>query len=150
MIGKAIRVDVPTAQRGRGKFARLCVELDLSKSLILEFSIEGKVQSIEYECMSLLCLHYGRYGHVREACVDFLRMQREKGKAEVVEKEVMKEGEELEEVRRESPWKVVQNPWRQRRGRVVYGNVKASNRFEVLNSDRSEPARRSPLTEITN
>lgn len=65
-IGKAIKVDVPTAQRGRGKFARLCVELDLLKPLIPKFSIEGQVHSIEYECMNLLCLHYGRYGHVRE------------------------------------------------------------------------------------
>ncbi|KAI9123765.1 hypothetical protein K1719_005065 [Acacia pycnantha] len=39
-IGKAIRLDVHTAHRARGKFARMCVELDLTKPLIPEFSVE--------------------------------------------------------------------------------------------------------------
>ncbi|KAI9084939.1 hypothetical protein K1719_033112 [Acacia pycnantha] len=41
-IGKAIRLDVHTAQRSRGKFARMCVELDLTKPLIPEFSVKGQ------------------------------------------------------------------------------------------------------------
>ncbi|KAI9128644.1 hypothetical protein K1719_000127 [Acacia pycnantha] len=41
-IGKAIRLDIHTAQRARGKFARMCVELDLTKPLVPEFNVEGR------------------------------------------------------------------------------------------------------------
>ncbi|KAI9079323.1 hypothetical protein K1719_038724 [Acacia pycnantha] len=40
-IGKASRLDVHTAQRARGKFARMCVELDLTKPLVPEFEVNG-------------------------------------------------------------------------------------------------------------
>ncbi|KAI9124344.1 hypothetical protein K1719_004266 [Acacia pycnantha] len=40
-IGRAIRLDIHTAQRARGKFARMCVELDLTKPLVPEFNVEG-------------------------------------------------------------------------------------------------------------
>ncbi|KAI9126914.1 hypothetical protein K1719_002510 [Acacia pycnantha] len=41
VIGKAIKLDIHTAQQARGKFARMCVELDLTKPLVPEFEIEG-------------------------------------------------------------------------------------------------------------
>lgn len=89
-----------------------------------KFNIEGQVQAIEYECIGLLCLHCGGFGHVREACGEFLKIQKAKERSGVVEKEVVdervvKEGEEVP--MKESPWKVVQKPWRQRRNRFGGG-----------------------------
>ncbi|KAI9124632.1 hypothetical protein K1719_004554 [Acacia pycnantha] len=40
-IGKAIRLDIHTVQRARGKFAHICVDLDLTKPLVPEFDVEG-------------------------------------------------------------------------------------------------------------
>lgn len=127
--------------------------LDLSKPLIPEFSVDGQVQSIEYECMGLLCLHCGRFGHVRKACADFLKIQKGKERAGVAEKEVanemtVEEGEDLP--MKESPWKVVQKPWRQRRNKFGAGYLRAGNRFEVLKENDGEDKRRVPLHDITN
>ncbi|KAI9123555.1 hypothetical protein K1719_004855 [Acacia pycnantha] len=37
VIGKAIKLDIHTAQHARGKFARMCIKLDLTKPLVPEF-----------------------------------------------------------------------------------------------------------------
>ncbi|KAI9085242.1 hypothetical protein K1719_032765 [Acacia pycnantha] len=65
-IGKAIRLDVHTAHRARGKFARMCVELDLTKPLIPEFNVEGQVLSVVYESLNTLCQRCGKVGHKTE------------------------------------------------------------------------------------
>ncbi|KAI9118163.1 hypothetical protein K1719_010495 [Acacia pycnantha] len=59
-IGRAIRLDIHTAQRARGKFARMCVELDLTKPLVPEFNVEGEVLSVVYESLGMLCNKCGR------------------------------------------------------------------------------------------
>ncbi|KAI9098385.1 hypothetical protein K1719_025010 [Acacia pycnantha] len=45
-IGKVIRLDVHTGNRARGKFSRMCVELDLTKPLIPEGNHSGSRFSI--------------------------------------------------------------------------------------------------------
>ncbi|KAI9085210.1 hypothetical protein K1719_032843 [Acacia pycnantha] len=67
-IGRAIRLDIHTAQRARGKFARMCVELDLTKPLVPEFDVEGQVLSVVYESLGSLCKKCGRVGHTKEGC----------------------------------------------------------------------------------
>ncbi|KAI9102299.1 hypothetical protein K1719_023501 [Acacia pycnantha] len=69
-VGKAIRLDIHTAHRSRGKFARMCVELDLTKSLIPAFSVEGQKYIIEYENLSMMCTKCGWYGHNKESSKD--------------------------------------------------------------------------------
>ncbi|KAI9126442.1 hypothetical protein K1719_002863 [Acacia pycnantha] len=54
-IGKAIRLDIHAAQRARGKFARICIELDLMKPLVPEFNVDGQILTVVYESLSLLC-----------------------------------------------------------------------------------------------
>ncbi|KAI9084290.1 hypothetical protein K1719_033797 [Acacia pycnantha] len=78
-IGKAIRLDVHTAQRARGKFARMCVELDLTKPLVPEFEVNGQILSVAYESMNLLCNKCGWYGHFREGHEAFHRRKSEEG-----------------------------------------------------------------------
>ncbi|KAI9100189.1 hypothetical protein K1719_024407 [Acacia pycnantha] len=70
-IGRAIRLDIHTAQRARGKFARMCVELDLTKPLVPEFNVEGQVLSVVYESLGMLCKKCGRVGHNKEGCETF-------------------------------------------------------------------------------
>ncbi|KAI9097505.1 hypothetical protein K1719_025276 [Acacia pycnantha] len=70
-IGKAIRLDVHTAQRTRGRFARMCVELDLDKPLVPEFNVEGQVFSVLYECLGQICDKCGWVGHMKEGCDAF-------------------------------------------------------------------------------
>lgn len=67
-IGKAIRVDSNTLRAERGKFARICVELDLSKPVIGKVCIEGFWHKIEYEGLHIICTKCGCYGHRGREC----------------------------------------------------------------------------------
>ncbi|KAI9120451.1 hypothetical protein K1719_007484 [Acacia pycnantha] len=77
-IGKVIRLDVHTTNRARGKFARKCVELDLTKPLIPEFSVEGQTLNVVYESLGCLCNKCGRIGHNKEGCDAFHRQTTER------------------------------------------------------------------------
>lgn len=67
-IGTPLRVDVSTASAARGRYARLCVEIDLSKPLFSKFRLRKKVKRIEYEGIQVICFSCGRYGHRKEHC----------------------------------------------------------------------------------
>ncbi|KAI9091048.1 hypothetical protein K1719_028318 [Acacia pycnantha] len=77
VIGKAIRLDVHTAQRARGKFARMCVELDLTKPLIPSFCVEGRKLDVVYESLNSLCMNCGWYGHSAAVCESFHKSKAE-------------------------------------------------------------------------
>ena len=44
------------------------MEIDLSKTLLAKYSIQGKFYYIEYESIHLICFHCGKYGHTIEYC----------------------------------------------------------------------------------
>ncbi|XP_050231775.1 uncharacterized protein LOC126680661 [Mercurialis annua] len=68
MVGKVIRIDYCTESAERGKFARIAVEIDLMKPLVSHFSLDGRVQSVEYECLPRICFSCGKFGHTKEHC----------------------------------------------------------------------------------
>ncbi|XVF34417.1 hypothetical protein REPUB_Repub18cG0057300 [Reevesia pubescens] len=61
-IGKSMRIDWTTSHMLIGKFARMCVELDLTKPMVLEICIGGLWQRVENEGLRMLCFHYGSLG----------------------------------------------------------------------------------------
>ncbi|XP_019195851.1 PREDICTED: uncharacterized protein LOC109189694 [Ipomoea nil] len=67
-IGRTIRVDQATSLVSRGMFARICVEVDMRKPLISKFTYEGKVRTVAYEGMHLVCFSCGLYGHAKDGC----------------------------------------------------------------------------------
>lgn len=67
-IGKTVRVDLTTSKLSRGKFARLCVEVDVSKPLLPLFILKGTEYRVEYEGLHTLCFNCGRFGHVNSEC----------------------------------------------------------------------------------
>ncbi|KAH9734327.1 DUF4283 domain-containing protein [Citrus sinensis] len=68
IIGSIIKVDYNNESATRGKFARLTVEVALTKPLISQFFLDGKVQKVEYEGLPTICFGCGKYGHNHEAC----------------------------------------------------------------------------------
>jgi hypothetical protein len=113
-VGKTVKVDKNTWSHERGKYARLCVQVDLTKPLLAMFTIKGRKYNVEYEGLHMLCLTCGKLGHYKEGCP-------EKAKSPVTHRE---EGEyrssvdnqmnELVEGKGDGPWRVVQ---KQRRGK---------------------------------
>lgn len=59
---RPIRVDQATSLVSRGKFARIWVEVDITKPLLAKFMIRRKARRIEYEGIHLICFNYGVYG----------------------------------------------------------------------------------------
>ena len=62
-IGNVLRVDTHTASETRGRFARLCVQVDVNKPLATAILIGKFEQPICYEGIHKLCFVCGRMGH---------------------------------------------------------------------------------------
>lgn len=67
-IGRPIRADQNTGTTARGRFARLCVEVDITKPLLARFKLRKRVRTIEYEGIHLVCFGCGIYGHRQDEC----------------------------------------------------------------------------------
>ncbi|KAI9105088.1 hypothetical protein K1719_022804 [Acacia pycnantha] len=136
VIGKAIRLDIHTAQRARGKFTRMCVELDLTKPLIPEFNVEGQNLSVVYESLGMLCTKCGWFGHSRDGCAEFHRKNNGE-RMEVEGPESIHEEKKSNEGEKEL-WKTIQRTRYQRRVPVPVLPMKTGSRFSVLDKVRGE------------
>jgi NMD protein affecting ribosome stability and mRNA decay len=67
-IGSTVKVDKNTVMQEKGKYARLCVEVDLTKPLLAMFMIKERKYNVEYEGLHILCKTCGRFGHYSEGC----------------------------------------------------------------------------------
>lgn len=63
-----MKVDKNTLQQERAKYARICVEVNLTKPLLAMFTIKGRKYKIKYEGLHPLCLKCGKLGHYKEGC----------------------------------------------------------------------------------
>lgn len=43
----------------RARFARICVEVDLKKTLVPSFELHGRIYQVEYEGLHLICFYCG-------------------------------------------------------------------------------------------
>ncbi|XP_057418637.1 uncharacterized protein LOC130712838 [Lotus japonicus] len=59
VIGRPIKVDINTLSGDRGRFARICVELDLTKAVIGRICIEDFWYKVEYEGLHIICTKCG-------------------------------------------------------------------------------------------
>ncbi|KAF7838913.1 zinc ion binding nucleic acid binding protein [Senna tora] len=117
-IGKVLKIDANTTHQLRGKFARQCVEIDLSKPLLPQYCVHGRARKIEYEGLHLICFECGVYRHDLEHCPIYkARKEKEKQEKEGQNKsrseKIEDEGDE-----KYSPygaWMNVQKPRRNRR-----------------------------------
>lgn len=67
-IGSVLRIDANTVIGVRGRFARICVQIYLSKPLTRKILLEGVVQEVQYEGINALCFSCGQVGHRKEWC----------------------------------------------------------------------------------
>lgn len=52
----------------QGRFARLCVEMDISKPLVRKVFAGDRVQKVKYEKAGTVCFHYVHVGHMNNSC----------------------------------------------------------------------------------
>ncbi|CAN1180890.1 hypothetical protein LINPERHAP2_LOCUS35025 [Linum perenne] len=67
-IGRTIRLDLATSEGARARYARVCVEVDLTKPLLGKYMIGDRVFYVEYECLENICFTCGMYGHKMGSC----------------------------------------------------------------------------------
>lgn len=67
-LGTLLKIDNLTSIQSRGQFARICVEIDLTKKLIPSILVRGVVLKLEYEGLHVVCFACGRYGHKQDSC----------------------------------------------------------------------------------
>lgn len=68
LLGKTLKVDRTTELAPRGKFARLCVEIDVAKPLVPKIIVGSKIQKVEYEGLGVVCFSCRCIGHREESC----------------------------------------------------------------------------------
>ncbi|XP_061342218.1 uncharacterized protein LOC133288478 [Gastrolobium bilobum] len=77
LFGRTLKVDRNSLRKNelgdaviteRAKFARICVEVDLGKSLLSKFKIGNKIYQVGYEGIHLICFKCGVYGHRQDQC----------------------------------------------------------------------------------
>ncbi|PNX93227.1 hypothetical protein L195_g016378 [Trifolium pratense] len=68
-VGKPIKVDTNTMNVERGKFARICVEIDLNEPVVGKVWLKGYWYKVEYEGLHIICYSCGRYGHHARNCM---------------------------------------------------------------------------------
>ncbi|CAI0444922.1 unnamed protein product [Linum tenue] len=79
MLGREIKLDYHTLHQERAKFARIAVEVDLSKPLIPRVWLDGAWQYVEYENIPVVCFECGKVGHTSENCPSFCRSRQPDG-----------------------------------------------------------------------
>ncbi|XP_028756309.1 uncharacterized protein LOC114715614 [Neltuma alba] len=72
-IGRVLKVDRNTLRHTKGRFARICVELDLNSPLLPSIFINGIEKKIVYEGLHSICFSCGKYGHESDHCPSHLQ-----------------------------------------------------------------------------
>ncbi|PNY14345.1 hypothetical protein L195_g011025 [Trifolium pratense] len=69
-IGNPVKVDLHALWVEFGRFARVCVEIDLDKPVVKKVGINGELYRIHYEDshINAICTECGSYYHVRKYC----------------------------------------------------------------------------------
>ena len=67
-MGRPLKVDTTTLTADRGRFARVCVEINLNTPVVGKFWLLNKWYHVEYEGLHLVCAHCGCYGHLKRDC----------------------------------------------------------------------------------
>lgn len=78
----------------KGRFVRVCVEVDLNQPVVSRVGVQGNWYNIEYEGLHIICAQCGCYGHLLKDCPikKSATMEEEKGSGdqkqqlEVIEK----------------------------------------------------------------
>ena len=68
LIGEVVKIDYTTEARGRGKYARIAILVDLMNALIPQIRVDGRLYTVAYEGLPQICFGCGKYGHIKDRC----------------------------------------------------------------------------------
>ncbi|CAI0430334.1 unnamed protein product [Linum tenue] len=145
LIGKPVRVDRASELGSRAKFARVCVEVDLTKPMSGQYTVERRKYLIGYEGLQNICRQCGKYGkptHLCDCSVVFpMGEEEEISEAPETQEEDPGNGNDY------GDWMMVEKKYRRPvkkgavagqergRGRNEDGIKRTTNRFQTLNDE---------------
>ncbi|KAJ4848788.1 hypothetical protein Tsubulata_025772 [Turnera subulata] len=146
-----MKINEVTLKSSRVKFARVCVEVDLSKPLVSKFRLCQRIWRVVYEGLNTVCFKCGRYGHTLDGCSFHSATEVNVDSdipPEVVEKRGEEQMEDIEVSRPElvsnhGPWMIAQ---RRRRGKPR-GASTGSGSNDLLLHQQASGSRFSILSE---
>ncbi|KAI8013539.1 hypothetical protein LOK49_LG05G03238 [Camellia lanceoleosa] len=73
-LGKVLKIDVHTANGDRGRFALLCVQIDMATPLVAKLLVGSILIKIAYEGINAICFHCGLIGHKASECPNHVQI----------------------------------------------------------------------------
>lgn len=67
-IENVLRIDTYTTSEARGRYTRLCIQVDIEKPLVNAVLIDNIEQPVLYEGLQRFCFSCGQIGHRKEKC----------------------------------------------------------------------------------
>jgi hypothetical protein len=122
-----LKIDQITSIHSRGKYARICVEIDLDKPLAPHIIIRGFKLPIEYEGLHMICFSCGKYGHKTNLCSDLLN-----AKNQIETQRNMETMESQEEQPRNQETKIIEPAKEQIQPEVLSETVETSQHQETF------------------
>lgn len=68
LVGEPKSIDEATSLVSRARFAKMCIEVDITKPLLSKYKLRRRMRRIEYEGIHLVCFKCGIYGHRDDQC----------------------------------------------------------------------------------
>jgi hypothetical protein len=140
-----LKIDAQTAIESRGKYARICVQVNLDDPLIQAMRLDNFYQSVIYESLYLLCFSCGRLGHRKGNCPYSIKEPTQAFVEEVVVLEVDKTDELAGNIENDyGPWSIVQRRKSSRRPdnkKTFSPNKSEPPSSDILGCDRAHGSR---------
>ncbi|CAN1776649.1 hypothetical protein LINPERHAP1_LOCUS13716 [Linum perenne] len=130
-------MDLATKEGARARYARVCVEVDLSKPLLGKYVIDDRVFYIEYESLDNICFSCGMYGHKLDSCG-----LKEDGPVSITEDDLEQEKAAQTIEGNSGSWMTVSRRQKKKAPKpnaAVQQTQKTGSRFSVLSRDTDPP-----------
>lgn len=69
VFGEVVKIGYNTEHTEHGKFARLAVNIGLTKPLVSKVEVDGYMIFVEYEGLPTIFFNCECYGHLKEVCL---------------------------------------------------------------------------------
>lgn len=139
-IGLVLRVDTHTASESKGKFARLCVQLNLDEPLVNLIRVGGIRQQVQYEGLGSLCFSCGRMGHQAVGCPYKVQPPANADSATAMEEslvQVTSKTKVRQDERAFGPWTLVTRKWKP--GKKMIKGIVQQSQIESLDQSLIRP-----------
>ncbi|KAK3193785.1 hypothetical protein Dsin_025095 [Dipteronia sinensis] len=130
MLGTTYKVDHITESQARGRFDRICVELDITKPLNSTLEVEDMWIRVEYGSLGLICFQCGRVGHSKDSCIEEVVNHKEGDK---VHRKEPSSGTTSSDPRLSGSKNDTYGPWMQ----VSYGRNERNNMGSTFGDEKS-------------